>query len=143
MDGSKHAEEQIDEKTARSVLKTYERLFSAQDVDEILNGFTEDAEVEFADIPPMKGKAAIEAFLRSRFARQEGYQLSKSLRAINGNQVIGSWTGSWRDAVSGASMLGRGMEILTLVDGKCAKWEATFNMWEEGEGPQSALLMND
>jgi hypothetical protein len=31
-------------------------------------------------------------------------------------------------------MQGKGMEFLTLRDGKIAVWEAVFNVWEQGKG---------
>ena len=130
----------IGDDEAWEVLRTYERLFGAQDVEEIMKGFADDAEVTFADLPPMKGKAEIESFLRSRFARQEGYRLKKTLRAVNGNLIVGTWTGSWRDSVTGKEMLGRGTELIALNDGLCTRWEATFNMWEKEGGPTSPLL---
>ena len=132
----------ITEEQAWAILRLNEKLFADQNVPEILAGFSDDADVEFADIPTIRGKAALKAFLESRFARQEGYQLTKELRAINGNQIIGTWVGNWTDATNGNKMLGRGMEILTIEDGLCTKWEATFNMWVEGGGPQSDLLMS-
>jgi nuclear transport factor 2 (NTF2) superfamily protein len=132
----------ISEAQAWEILHLNERLFAEQNVAKILDGFSEDTVVEFADIPTIKGMAALKGFLESRFARQEGYQLTKELRAVNGDQIVGTWIGSWTDATNGNKMLGRGMEILTMENGYCTKWEATFNMWIEGGEPQSSLLMS-
>ncbi|MCY3586546.1 MAG: nuclear transport factor 2 family protein [Acidimicrobiaceae bacterium] len=122
------------EHEAWELLRTYEKLFSAQDIPSILEGFTDDAEVIFADVPAIRGQAAIEQFLTTRFARQRDYTLTKTLRSVVDNVVIGTWEGDWTDPETGTQMQGRGAEILTLAaDGRCARWEAYFNTWATNE----------
>jgi ketosteroid isomerase-like protein len=129
----------ISESEAKALLATYERLFSAKDTPAIMAGFSDDISVTFADQPKLHGKPALEAFLTARFGRQTGYRLTKTLRCVSGNLVVGTWDGDWTDAKTGNRMLGRGTELLYLRDGLCCQWDATFNTWEEGAGPSSPL----
>ncbi|MGI9621666.1 MAG: nuclear transport factor 2 family protein [Acidimicrobiales bacterium] len=119
----------ITEAEAHELLRTYEKVFSEQDVPQILSGFAADAEVIFADVPRIQGIDEIEQFLTTRFARQQGYTLTKTLRSVIDNVVIGTWEGWWTDVETGTPMEGRGAEILTMADGLCLRWEAYFNTW--------------
>jgi len=65
-----------------------------------LSGFTDDIVVEFADLPRIKGKAELERILKARLARQKGYRLEKTLRAVAGATIVGSWTADWVDATT-------------------------------------------
>lgn len=125
---------------AQAVLSNYETLFMKADVPGILAGFADTVIVRFADVPDFIGKPALEKFLKARFVRQKGYRLRKTLRAVTGNVIVGSWVGEWTDAVTGKAMQGRGTECITLRDGLCTEWDATFNMWPVGEPPASAIL---
>ncbi len=129
----------ISETEAKKLLASYERLFSMKDIPAIMSGFSDDVTVTFADQPKIEGKQALEAFLTARFARQTGYKLTKTLRCVSGNLVVGTWDGDWIDAKTGKKMLGRGTELLYLRDGLCTQWDATFNTWEEGAGPSTPL----
>lgn len=95
------SENHITIEEAMGLLRRNEELFARAAVREILEGFTDDVIVEFADVPRVEGKPALERFLAARFARQTNYRLRKTLRAINGNVIIGTWTGEWQDAVTG------------------------------------------
>ncbi len=68
----------VTESEALAILANSERLFSTQDVPAILSGFSDQVVVRFADQPEIRGKAALEKFLRARFTRQSGYRLSKN-----------------------------------------------------------------
>ena len=119
----------ITETEAQDLLRTYEKLFSEQDVTQILAGFAADAEVIFADVPKIQGTDEIERFLTLRFAKQQEYTLTKTLRSVIDNVVIGTWEGHWTDVETDTPMEGRGAEILTMADGLCVRWEAYFNTW--------------
>jgi len=55
--------------------------------------------------------------------------------------MIGNyWDGEWEDARTGRKMRGRGTEFWTVVAGKIAVWEATFNAWDAETGPIPAVL---
>jgi nuclear transport factor 2 (NTF2) superfamily protein len=112
-----------------------EGAFGSADIGAILNAFTEDVVIRFADIPEMRGKFAAERFLRARFARQQNYRLSKFLRMVESNMIGNVWEANWVDAQTGKNMRGRGTEFWTVRDGKIAVWEATFNVWQEGGEP--------
>jgi ketosteroid isomerase-like protein len=119
---------------ARAMVAGFVEAFHQQDVEALAQGWTEDIVIRFADLPDIKGKAAAKAWVAARFARQKDYRLVKSFQAITGDVLGDSWTGTWTDAATGKKMQGKGMEFLTLKDGKIAVWEAVFNVWEQGQG---------
>ena len=125
---------------ALKLVKHVEDIFGRGDVDAILQGYTDDIVIRFADIPEIRGKAAAEKFLRARLARQRNYRLKKDLRMLEGDMLGNFWDGEWEDAVTGKTMCGRGTEFWTIRDGKVALWEATFNVWEKGGRPQTPLV---
>lgn len=96
----------------------------------IEQGFTEDAVARFADFPEMRGREAIMRFLQARFARTQGYRLTKTLHCLMGDTLANTWDASWQDAQTGKPMLGRGTEIWVVRDGRIALWDATFNVGE-------------
>lgn len=118
--------------SASAYVKAVETAFGTGDVDQMIEGFTDDVVVRFADRPEMHGIAEVEAFLRLRMARQKNYRLKKHLRMLSGNMIGNMWEGEWEDAQTGKSMRGRGTEFWTMRGRKVAVWEATFNVWEAG-----------
>jgi len=62
-----------------------------------LSSFTDDIVVE---LPRIKGKAELERILKARLARQKGYRLEKTLRALARAIIVGSWTADWVDATT-------------------------------------------
>jgi uncharacterized protein len=126
--------------SARAIVKRVEALFAAADVAGIMQGFTADAVARFGDFPELRGRAAIEAFIRARFARQRGYRLEKHLRMVQGSMIGNEWHASWTDARSGKPMRGRGMEFWEMRGEQIAVWDAVFNVWEEGGGPSIPVV---
>ena len=125
---------------ALKLVKKVEDIFGRGDVEAILDGYTDDVVIRFADVPEIRGKAAAEKFLRARFARQRNYRLKKDLRMLEGDMLGNYWDGEWEDAVTGKTMCGRGTEFWTIRDGKVALWEATFNVWEKGGKSQTPIM---
>lgn len=125
---------------ARDLVQSVEDAFGAADLTAIAQGFTEDAVARFADFPEMHGKPEIMAFLTARFARTQGYKLTKKLHVLTGNRLANTWDASWTDAKTGKSMLGRGTEIWTLRGRRIAVWDATFNVWEKGGAPATPVV---
>lgn len=130
---------QIDREAALAMVRRAEETFGNRDVESILDGFTDDVVIRFADLPELQGKTAAEKFLRARFARQDNYRLTKTLRMLSGNMIGNYWEGDWDDPRTGKKMKGRGTEFWTVRDGKVAVWEAAFNVWEDGAGPVTPL----
>ena len=125
---------------ALKLVQNVEDIFGRGDVEAILQGYTDDIVIRFADIPEIRGKAAAERFLRARFARQRNYRLRKVLRMLEGDMLGNYWDGEWEDAITGKTMCGRGTEFWTVRDGKVALWEATFNVWEKGGKAQTPIM---
>jgi hypothetical protein len=61
---------------------------SRVDIAGIVAGFPPDAIARFGDFPEMRGRDAVEAFIRARFARQKNYRLQKHPRWGAPNVVI-------------------------------------------------------
>lgn len=120
---------------AETAVRAAEAAFGSGDVEAMLEGFTDDCVVRFAEQPEMVGKAALGAFLRARMARQVGYGLKKTLRAVDGDIVGVEWRGWWTDARTGLAMEGKGLEFWTVRAGLIAIWDAGFNVWEK-DGPR-------
>ena len=129
----------LTEAKAANILRRYQELWNRAALTELLSGFTDDIVVEFADLPRIKGKAELESILKARLARQKNYRLEKTLRAVTGATIVGSWIADWVDATTGRPMKGKGIEFIEMRDDKCARWEATFNAWD-AEGPSHSLF---
>ena len=125
----------ISREMAVRMVREAEHAFGTADIGAILDVFTEDVVITFADIPEIRGKVAAERFLRARFARQQNYRLTKFLRMVESNMIGNLWEADWVDAQTGQNMRGRGTEFWTVRDGKIAVWEATFNVWQDGGAP--------
>ncbi len=120
----------LTQQEAAAILARYQELWNRAALPELLGGFTEDITVDFADLPTIKGKGELDQVIRARLARQQQYRLTKTLRFVSGNTIIGSWVADWIDGVTGRPMKGKGTEFIEMRDGKCARWEATFNAWD-------------
>ena len=130
----------MDSDTAKRLVQDVEDAFGAADLARIEQGFTEDAVARFADFPEMRGRDAVMAFLRARFARTKGYRLRKTLHCVMGDTLANTWNASWEDAQTGKQMLGRGTEIWIVRGGRIALWDATFNAWEKGGKPTTPVV---
>lgn len=125
---------------ALELVASAEKAFATADVAGIVDGYTDDVVIRFADLPEIRGKEAAEAFLRARFARQRDYELTKRLRALDGDVIGNAWDGTWTDAQTGRKMRGFGTEFWTMRGDKIAVWEATFNVGEVGAEPSTPIL---
>jgi nuclear transport factor 2 (NTF2) superfamily protein len=113
--------------------------FRSRNIDLILEGFTDDAEVLFGPMDVLRGRGEIERFLKARFDRQLNYRLEKDLRMVDGAKMAVAWRGWWDDAITGVAMRGKGVEIWTIRGGRIARWEAAFTTVQEGQDPAQAL----
>jgi nuclear transport factor 2 (NTF2) superfamily protein len=125
---------------ATQLVQEVEDAFGAADLAAIANGFTEDAVARFADFPEMRGRAEIMKFLTARFARTQGYKLTKKLQVLTGNRLANTWDASWTDAKTGKPTLGRGTEIWVMRGRQIQIWDATFNVWEKGGAPATPVV---
>jgi hypothetical protein len=76
---------------ASELVRGVEDAFNAADLTAIATGFTEDATCRFADFPEMHGRPEIMQFLTARFARTQGYRLTKRLQVLTGNRLANTW----------------------------------------------------
>jgi hypothetical protein len=76
---------------AAAILTRYQELWNRDALPELLDGFTEDITADFADLPTIKGKGELDQIIRARLARQQQYRLTKTLRFVSGNTIVGSW----------------------------------------------------
>ena len=112
-----------------------ESLFMPWNVDELVNGFTEDCVVRFGIIPEFRGREALRAFFLARSAKQKGYRLKKQFRTLMNDVMTNIWDGEWEDAATGRPMKGFGVEVWHMRGGKIAIWETAFN-----SGPADEVL---
>lgn len=121
---------EIDRDSALTLVAGVQDAFGTHDINRIMDGFTDDIVVRFADQPEIQGKEAVRQFLEARFERQKDYTLTKTNRMVDGNMIGNYWIGDWEDAFTGKRMSGRGTEFWTVRDGKVSVWEAAFNVWD-------------
>lgn len=99
-------------------------LYNERNVEAILDGLENDAEIHYGDLPVMRGKQEFEPVIRKRLASFTSYNLKKTVRLVQGNVVLTEldirWTG---EASNGQPRRTRGFEILTFRGKKLAKWE--------------------
>jgi hypothetical protein len=57
-----------------------------------------------------------------------------------GDTIANYWEGEWEDRVTGTNMVGRGVEIWVMRDGRIAVWEAAFNTSEVGKPSAMGLV---
>ena len=125
---------------AKQMQREAERAYSTGDLDAILASFDPDITITYADFPAIHGVTEARSFIGSRLARQKNYTLTKELRAITGNIIGGVWSGSWVDAQTQAIMHGRGCEFWTMKGGRILLWEATFNVWADGQQGKTPIV---
>jgi len=125
---------------ANRLLRAVEDLFHRRDLDGLVNGFTDDCVVRFAEQPERHGRQALRELFTARFARQRNYRLSKTLMALDRNVLANVWEGTWQDRDTGQPMCGRGVEVWRMRDGMIAAWDAAFNVWPEGGQRQSSVM---
>ena len=80
---------------ADALLRAVEDMFHRRDVDALVNGFTEDCVVRFAEQPERRGRAVLRQLFTARLARQRDYRLTKTLMALDGNVLANTWEGIW------------------------------------------------
>jgi nuclear transport factor 2 (NTF2) superfamily protein len=113
---------------ARALVKQVESLFMPWNIDALVDGFTPDCVIRFGTVPEFRGRERLREFFTARSAKQEGYRLRKQFRSLDGDTLTNVWDGEWRDAASGATMKGFGVEVWIMREGKIAVWEAAFNV---------------
>jgi nuclear transport factor 2 (NTF2) superfamily protein len=115
-------------------------MFHRVDIDALVNGFTQDCVVRFAEQPEFRGRRALRALFTARLSRQRDYRLRKTLMALDGNVLANVWDGTWEDSRTGKPMVGRGLEVWKMRDGMIAEWDAAFNVWER-DGERKSPVM--
>ena len=125
---------------ATRLVQAVEDAFDTADLKAIRAGFTEDAAARFADFPELRGRDAIMRFLEARFARTRNYRLKKTLRCVMGDIIGNTWDAHWEDARTGKLMQGRGTEFWVMQADQIARWDATFNAWEQGGPPTTPVI---
>ncbi|WP_406625231.1 nuclear transport factor 2 family protein [Acidovorax sp. SDU_ACID1] len=99
-------------------------LYNDRNVEAILDGLEDDAEIHYGDLPVMHGKKAFEPVLRKRLESFTCYHLQKTVRLVQGNVVLTELDIQWAgEASQGQPRRTRAFEILTFRGKKLAKWE--------------------
>lgn len=99
-------------------------LYNDRDVSAILDGLEEDVEIHYSDLPVIRGRAAFGPVLQKRFDSFTSYNLKKTVRMVQGNQVFTELDIRWAgQASNGEPRRTRAFELLTFKGKKLAKWE--------------------
>jgi hypothetical protein len=99
-------------------------LYNKRDVDAILAGIEDDAEIHYGELPVCYGKKEFEPILRKRMESFTSYHLKKTVRMVQGNMVFTELDIQWASDVSkGELRRTRAFEVLTFNGHKLAKWE--------------------
>ena len=115
---------------ARDLVQLFAKVTSSKNVDDFLNGFTDDCIVRYGEFPEMRGKEVFRPFVEQMFSdRLKNFRCEKSLRSLSGNVIGGTWESTWTDAESGKKRAGRGFEFWIMRDRQIARWDAGFNFW--------------
>ncbi|WP_257454769.1 nuclear transport factor 2 family protein [Archangium lipolyticum] len=97
------------EESARAKVKAAENAWNTRDPERVALAYTEDSEwrnrTEF-----FRGREAIKAFLRRKWAKELDYKLMKELWAYTGNRISVRFEYEWRDADTGQWMRTHGNE---------------------------------
>ncbi len=116
---------------ANTLVHIVNEIAARDDFPALIELFTEDCVFRFGAPPEQKGRVALRQALSGQLLRRKASRLTRSCVAIDGNRLAIRWDGTWTDKETGAQMAGFGLEIWTMIGGKIAKLEATFNTREE------------
>ncbi|WP_338834479.1 nuclear transport factor 2 family protein [Bradyrhizobium septentrionale] len=118
----------FDMSECRAFVARLEALWNAKDVSAILPMFTEDAEIEYGDLPSIKGRDELRRFLQDRFDHTAFYHLVKTVRLADEPLICVEL--DVRSSTVGSPALisrTRALEVLTISDSRIAKWELVAN----------------
>ena len=83
--------------TARAKVKAAEDAWNSRDPERVALAYTEDSDWRNRD-EFFKGREAIKAFLRRKWAKELEYRLMKELWAFTGNRISVRFEYEWHDA---------------------------------------------
>ena len=83
--------------TARAKVKAAEDAWNSRDPERVALAYTEDSDWRNRD-EFFKGREAIQAFLRRKWAKELEYRLMKELWAFTGNRISVRFEYEWHDA---------------------------------------------
>ena len=83
--------------TARAKVKAAEVAWNSRDPERVALAYTEDSDWRNRD-EFFKGREAIQAFLRRKWAKELEYRLMKELWAFTGNRISVRFEYEWHDA---------------------------------------------
>ena len=63
--------QELTQQEAAAILAHYQELWNRGALPELLDGFTDDITVDFADLPTIKGKRELDRIIQARLARQK------------------------------------------------------------------------
>lgn len=99
-------------------------LYNSRNIAAIMDGYAEDIEIQYGDVPVMFSKNEYEPFVAKRLASFNSYNLKKIVRLVQGNHVVTELDIHWAgEASQGKPRRTRAFEILTFRGAKLAKWE--------------------
>lgn len=114
---------------AKALVDLFARVTTSRNIDDFVNGFTEDCVCRFNCSPEMRGRKELREYMSARLGRYpDSYRCEKTLRSISGNVLGVEFVSTWLDKESGKPMIGRGSEFWIMRGDQIARWDATFGM---------------
>ncbi|BEP64462.1 hypothetical protein GmRootV213_50160 (plasmid) [Variovorax sp. V213] len=99
-------------------------------MERIMDLFTEDV-VADRGFAVLVGRPQVEAYMRPVYARYTHYELTKTLRAIDGDQIIVDARLKWKTPDHARMQHTRALEILKVRNWKICRWDNAAISWEE------------
>lgn len=114
---------------AKALVDLFARVTTSRNIDDFVNGFTEDCVFRFNCSPEMRGRNALREYMAARLSKYpESYRCDKTLRSISGNILGVEFVSTWIDKETSKPMMGRGSEFWIMRGDEIARWDATFGM---------------
>lgn len=111
------------------------RRFNTVNVDAIMSCFDDDVLVDYAGEPPIKGRAALLAFMTPRYNRIRDYSLRKRVRCVTGRTVGIDATVVFTEAETDRRVKGRAFEFLMVRNGLIAAWDNVVVYHNQEDAP--------
>ncbi|WP_375547698.1 nuclear transport factor 2 family protein [Oceanicaulis alexandrii] len=115
------------EETARAKVQFAEDAWNSRDPERVALAYSEDSEWRNRD-QFFKGRAAIKAFLREKWSREDQYKLKKELWAFTGNRISVAFFYEWKQTETGQWFRSHGNEQWEFdTDGLMRRRESSVN----------------
>ena len=121
---------------ATTLLRAVTEMFQNGDLPALADVFTEDCAIRYGAAPEQEGRIALRRLLTGVLLRRRNLSVQKTCVSIDRNKLTIRSEERWIERDVGTPMIGFGVEIWTMREGKIAIWEAALSV---GEGSEVSL----